>query len=837
MTKLARRFVLLILLPSLTMLLVVGVVPTLFDPDPALTMVLLGASMMLLIAVAWFASSRLESSLSRPILDLVATAREVSTKRDFSIRAAAAPNSELGLLIEAVNEMLAQMDMRDHDLSKEGDRLKGEGVQLRLDVTALDQELRESKAALTTHHRELNELHESNKRLAAATGQAIADSHAKSQFMANLTHEIRTPINGTMGMTELLLNTDLTPKQDKFARTILESGKDLLAIVNDILDFSKVEAGKLERVDHRPFSPRECVEKVSELLKARAEMKGLALSTECADDLPDGMLGDGQRLRQILTNFVGNAIKFTEQGQIVIRTTLVQQSGDLRTIRFEVVDTGIGIPPHLHEYIFEGFSQADNSTAHQFGGTGLGLAISKHLVGLMGGQIGLVSQPGVGSNFWLTVQGEVLRATTAADRDLSGLRALVVATTRASREHLCQQLTTWGGLGVAVPNLDQALSQLRTEPTFDVALIDTQKVDGLELARRVRADEAGKSLPLVLVSPIQRSDAELKKAGIDDWLRKPVRPTEMVTCLARVTGRLDLPVTPADHDVCSTYDVAKGTLVLVAEDNPVNQEVARSMLETIGCRVEVVADGAQAVEAVRQRRFDLVFLDCQMPNLNGFQAAREIRRLEQQGQIGIDSEVEHTGHLPIVALTAHTAPADRARSVESGMNDFVSKPFTLETLRRTLGKWVGGQAESTAPAASRVSAPAWSSATDDAPLSEAALEQILELDRLNGGGVFSRVVGIFLEQAPITLEELQTAAGTGDAVGIARTAHSLKSASLNVGAESMANLSKELELLGKHGTTEGVVELATQLGELYLDVKAALEERLEKDHCDDALSV
>ena len=678
MTKLAHRFAL-ILLPSMTML-VMGVIPSLLDGNRALRLILFGASTVLLTIVARFASKRLEEEFSRPILDLVETAREISSTQDFSIRAVTDSDGEVGLLNDAVNDMLVQMEKRHRDLVEEGDRLTAE-------VTARTQEVLESKEAHSRELREPNELRASNKQLAAATGQAIAASHAKSQFMANLTHEIRTPINGALGMTELLLNTDLTPQQTKFARTVLESGEDLLSIVNDILDFSKVEAGKLERVDHRPFSPKDCVTKVSELLKGRAELKGLTLSTECADDLPHTMLGDGQRLRQVLTNFVGNAIKFTEQGQIVIRTTVAKESDDFRTIRFEVVDTGVGIADHLHEYVFEGFSQADNSTAHQFGGAGLGLAISKHLVELMGGQIGLVSQPGVGSNFWFTVQGEVPGAITVADRDLSGLRALIIATTGANRDHLCRQLTTWGGVGIAVPDLDQALAQIRTEPAFDVVLIDTQRVDSLELAHTIRADDAATSLPLVLVSPVQRSDAWLKKAGIDGWIRKPVRPTELVTCLARVTGRLDAAMTPgADRTsgppIC---EAAKGAVVLVAEDHPVNQELAMIMLETLGCRVEVVADGAQAVEAVQQRYFDLVFLDCQMPTLNGFQAAREISRLEQQGQLWTDSEVERTGHLPIVALTAHTAPADRGRSVDL-------PPMVVPLLMRELDSFLRSQA-------------------------------------------------------------------------------------------------------------------------------------------------
>ena len=415
------------------------------------------------------------------------------------------------------------METRDHHLVEEGDRLTAE-------VAARTEEIHESKEALSRELRESNELRTSNKQLASATGQAIAASHAKSQFMANLTHEIRTPINGVLGMTELLLNTDLAPKQERFARTILESGEDLLSIINDILDFSKVEAGKLERVDHRPFSPRECVTRVAELLKGRAELKGLALSTECADDLPHTMLGDGQRLRQVLTNFVGNAIKFTEQGQIVIRTTVVQQSDDFRTLRFEVVDTGVGIAEHLHAYVFEGFSQADNSTTHQVGGAGLGLAISKHLVELMGGQIGLVSRPGVGSNFWLTVSGEVPRATTAADRDLRGLRALIIATTGASRAQLCHELTTWGGVGVGVPNLERALDTIRTDPAFHVVLIDTQNLDGRDSARTpsgVISSSRGGGRALISVrdsrEDTKRDGSGLKACRIEGHEGSPVR--------------------------------------------------------------------------------------------------------------------------------------------------------------------------------------------------------------------------------------------------------------------------------------------------------------------------
>ena len=459
----------------------------------------------------------------------------------------------------------------------------------------------------------------------------------------------------------------------------------------------------------------------------------------------------------------------------------------------------------------------------------------------MGGEIGIISRPGVGSNFWFTIVGEIHRPTSAFDRDLGGVRALIIAATGTSRDVLRHQLTVCDGTCVTVSNNEKALAVLRAE-TFDVCLVDTQGLDAMAFARGIRGQEATKSLPLVLVSTVERGNVELGEAGIDGLIRKPVMPTELFACVARVTGRLDVSVSLEDqqalesdawgirrHDsleVRQSQKTIAGTRILLAEDHPVNRQVATTMLETLKCRVDVVVDGAQAVDAVQRERYDLAFFDCQMPNLDGFEATRQIRRLEQQGKVPSTGEAKGSGHLPIVALTAYTAPADQALSVESGMDDFVSKPFTLQTLSQALERWVAGPVETAALPPSQTGDHPQHNSTDDAPISEAALERILELDRLNGGGVFARFARTFLEEVPITLEQLRAAVREDDAAGVARIAHALKGATLNVGAEPMARVSRELETLGKNGTTEGAASLATKLDELYLAVEAALEARL-----------
>ena len=824
----ARQLALVSALIGGSTVLAVGGVAAAIGAGPGQLAVMIGVSAVIFTFAVWYASKRL---VSDSILNLAETVAGVSASHDYATRVEGeSRGDEVGRLADKLNELLRGIEEQARNVQEEHERnLRGERSRMEAEIVARTRALRASN----------EELQAAAAQAKAAEDAAVAWNETRNQNIAEMTHELRTPMNGVMGMAELLLNTDLNPKQLGYTRTVLESSEDLLSLVNNILDFSKIEAGQLDRVDSQPLSPRDCVEKVSQLLIARAEMKGLSLSIECAENVPTAILGDGKRLRQVLINTIGNAIKFTERGTIAVRTSLVEQVGDVSTIRVEVVDTGIGVPDHLHEHVFEQFSQADRSTTRQFGGAGLDLTISKHLLELMGGEIGLISRPGVGSNFWFTIKGEHRRPVTAADRDLGGIHALIVGTAGAGRDALRKGLTSCDAASAEVPSAGEALAALQAG-AFDVIVIDTQSQDGLSLARDIRASEAPKSLPLLLVSNVERPRSELEEIGIDGSLMRPVEQKELFTRVAGLVGRLDVVLRPEDREAegPDAREEVAGARILVAEDHPVNREITMTLVETLKCVGDIAVDGAEAVEAVQREAYDVILLDCQMPKLDGYEAARQIRDLEQQGRVKSRGSSERLGHVPIVALTAHTSPTDQARCLESGMDDFVRKPFTLRVLRGVIGKWVAGRVEPSATPASPMAADPSTPVSDDAPISEAAIEQILELDRLNGGGVFARFAHGFLEAVPTTLEQLRTAVREHDAAGIARSAHALHGASLNLGAEPMAAASRELEALVENGSTEGASSLAAQIDDLYLAVKAALEARLdlEKDHHDDVVT-
>ncbi len=649
------------------------------------------------------------------------------------------------------------------------------------------------------------------RQLEKARDSALESAQIKGEFAANVSHELRTPLNAVLGMLELLHDMGLTPKQVEYVTVARNAGEALLKLIEDILDFSRIEAGKL-KLHPVDFVLHEILDEVVGLLAGQAQRKGLELGYQIADGIPMALHGESSRVRQVLINLVGNALKFTESGSIEINVLVDQPIRDKMSLRFEVSDTGMGIPLDAQKHIFDAFIQVDGSSTRSHEGAGLGLTISHQLVEVMGGRIGVESAPGNGSTFWFNVPFEpsmgVSAPSSAMQAYIAGLHVLVVTNGNKMRQFLTQILSRWGIYQRSIEHGDHALEMLRAaasqgEP-YQFAIIDQTGSSrrSVDLVAAMAQDPQLVGIKVILlINPPQEKIGSIDLPNVVGYLSKPVQASMLYDCILSAEKE-EVDIVPLQVNKKDPI-VYLGSRILVVEDNRASQQVAIGMLERLGCSMDIANNGREALERLAHRSYDLILMDCHMPEMNGFEATQQIREM-----------VGDASKLPIIAMTANAQQGDSDQCLAAGMDDYLSKPFKLNALKEKLQLWLGGRGGQTAALV----------AIDHQPVLDG---QMLGQLREEIGNAFVKMVSVFLEDTPGQLGAVSLAITGGDALAMGELAHGLKGAGRNLGANQFSAIAKKLETLGRQGSIQGAEELSVALDAEFGRVKSALIKEID----------